>query len=160
MLQTHLAQISTLLAAAAAALAVLTGRWPEQIVGLAFATDWLAGLVFQDHRLHHHIQAATFAGDVALLAVTLAAVIGSRRSWVLWAGAFCLLLVLTHVVMLLDVRFGQWTYLTAIYVWNFGLIATLIAGALLEGRLPAPAPPLRFRAARRSTPSATARSRN
>jgi hypothetical protein len=140
---TLLAQVSTLLAIAVSAWAIGAGRWPERLAAASFGGGWIASVLFQDHRLHHHLQDVSFAMDVELLAATLFAVLLSRRTWVLWGGACALLMVLTHVAMALDARFGQWTYLTAAYVWSFGFMGALACGVFVEGRSPVPPVPLR-----------------
>ena len=159
MLNTPLAQISTCLVAGTVAWALVRGRWPERTAAIGLALDWSIDIAFQDHRLHHHTQEVGFAADTLLLLVLLGVVLTSRRTWVLWAAAIFLLTVLTHTAMLLDTRFGQWTYISALYVWDYGLIVTLAVGVAIEGRRP-PGGPLPFRAPRPSIPSATARSRS
>ena len=136
MLHTPIAQVTTLMAILVTAWAAASGRWPEKLAAAAVAVDWAGGVLFQDHRFHHHIQPVSFALDVGQATVMLALVVRCRRTWVLWAAAFCLLLVLTHLTVMLDASFGQWSYLTVSYVWSIGLLLSLGAGVGLEGRAP------------------------
>ncbi len=108
-----------------------------------------------------------------MLAAFVWLTLASRRTWVLWAAACCLLLNLTHIAVLLDVRIAQWSYVTAVYVWGLSVIACVAAGVGFEGKRPA-GPVLvglsligpgligsaAIRSAARSTPSARARTRS
>ena len=137
MLQTPLAKISTLVALAIVIWAVSGGRTPERISAVAVGIDWALGVLFQDHRPRHHIQAVIFLLDITQAAFLLVVAASWRRTWSLWAAAFALLLVLMHMTMWLDVRLMQWSYLTASYVWSFGLLAALGLGTGFERTPPA-----------------------
>ena len=163
MLQSPIAQITTLLMTAVAVWALASGRWPERIAGAGVALDWAGSILFQDHRPNHHGQPITFGLDVCMFVMLVALVFKSRRTWVLWGAACALLIILTHVTMMLDTRFTQWSFLTASYVWSLGVVASLGAGTAFEGRRPAAVMSLggyRLRAAHLSTPNARARSRS
>ena len=136
MLHTPIAQITALIAAGVVAWAVRAGGWPERLAALCIALDWLGGVIFQDHRPHHHGQPAMFVCDLIQAAVFLVLVCRCRRVWVLWGAALAALLALTHVVFMLSPSFGQWSYLTVTYVWSLGLLASLAVGVGLEGRRP------------------------
>jgi hypothetical protein len=137
---TLIAQVSAVLALSVVLCALAKGRWPERVVAGGYAINWLADVVLQDRRLHHHTQAASFAVDAFTFALVIAVVLASRRTWVLWAAAFFLLTLLTHIAMLADVRFGQWTYLTALYIWGYGVLVSLTCGVVAEAHKPAPWP--------------------
>lgn len=137
MLHTPLAQISTLTMTAVAAWSLGAGRWPEKLAALCVAADWAGSILFQDHSPGHHGQPITFALDVCMCAALLAIVVKSRRTWVMWAAACAVLLVLTHVCEMLSADFKQWAYLSVSYVWSLGLVAALAAGMAIEGRKPA-----------------------
>ena len=162
MLHSPLAQITTLLMTAITAWSLGVGRWPEKIGAGAIAFDWAGSVVFQDRHPGHHGQPVIFALDVCMFVVLLGLVLNSRRTWVLWATACSLLLVLTHISEMLDVSVRQWAYLTVSYVWSISLLVALAVGVALEGGEPAEVclSFADFRGRRLSTPSAKAQSRN
>ena len=136
MLQSPIAQVSTLLALAVVILAASIGRAPERIAAAVIGIDWACGVLFQDHRPFHHLQPVSFALD-AVQAVFLGFIAVSwKRTWTLWAAAFALLLVLTHVTVLLDRSFTQWSYLTVSYLWSFGLLIAMALGVQFERQTP------------------------
>lgn len=161
MLHSTLAQVTTAITAGVTGWAVLRGRAAERVAATAIALDWAGSILFQDHRLGHHGQPATFALDLAMTGVLLAIVLKSRRTWVLWAAACSVLLVLTHITLMIDTSFAQWTFLTASYVWSLGVVAALAGGMGLE-REARRAPPhgRHAMAPHPSIPSARARRRN
>jgi hypothetical protein len=136
-LLTPLAQGSTLFMGLVCLAALVFGRWPERIGGATVLANWCLSTLAQDRRWRHHGQPVMFALDAAMLLVLVALALGCRRTWVLWAAACALLLNITHLAGTLDVRIGQWSYLTALYVWELTLILTLAVGTAMEGRRPA-----------------------
>ena len=136
MFHSLLAQVTTGLMCAVVLWALIAGRWPERVGGAACAIDWLGGAVFQDHRPRHHGQPVAFALDVAMFVVMMVLVVRCRRTWVLWAAACALLLILTHVSLMLDISFGQWTFITASYIWSLAFLLALGCGVAVEGRRP------------------------
>ena len=147
---TPLSQVSTVIMAAICVAAMILGRWPERWGAVVIALDWLASALGEDRRWRHHGQPVTFASDLIMLATFVGLTLGCRRTWVLWAAASALLMDATHVAALLDPAIGQWSYITAVYVWEFTLLAALAVGTILEGRRTPGPPVLGLR--RRSTP--------
>ena len=119
------------------------GRWPERASSVALALNWIGCALGQDRRPHHHGQPVQLALDIVLTAFLLLLTAACNRTWLLWMSACVLLVVLTHLAVLLDLRFGQWTYITAYYVWSIGVLLSLGVGAMIEGRRPA-VPLMRF----------------
>ena len=140
MLHSTLSQVTALATAGVSGWALVAGRWPERVAAATIALDWAGDLALQDMRPYHHLQTAFVVLDVAQAAVLLTLVVASRRTWILWAAAFALLAVFTHVTVMLNTSFGQWSYLTVLYIWGIGLVLSLAAGMALEGRKPVSAP--------------------
>ena len=136
MFVTLLSQATTLLVVAVCAWALLRGQWPERITAIAYAVDWLGSALGEDRRPHHHGQPVILALDVAFLVLLLLLTASCRRAWLLWMSACSLLVVLTHLTVLMDVSFGQWTYETAYYIWSLGALVAFTVGMALEGRKP------------------------
>ena len=136
MFLTHLSQLSSLFMVFVSALAVLRGRWPERATALAYAIDWIGSAVWQDRRPHHHGQPVMAGLDLTLLVVLLVLTASCRRQWLIWMSACSLLVVLTHFTALFDASFGQWSYLTAYYVWSLGALLAFGVGVVVEGHRP------------------------
>ena len=149
MLHTAIAKLTALLLVAVVVWAMSAGRWPERVGAVTVGIDWAGTVLFQDHHAHHHLQPVWFVLDSLQAVVLVTLVVACRRRWVLWAAAFAILLVLTHVTVLLDTDIGQWSYLTATYLWGLGVFAALGVGVALERRIPAGPPFATMAGARR-----------
>ena len=136
MFLTLLSQLTTLLMAGVCAWALLGGRWPERITAIAYALDWLGSALGEDRRPNHHGQPIIMVLDLAFLVLLLVLTASCRRAWLLWMSACSLLVVLTHLAMLMDPSFGQWTYETAYYIWSLGALLAFTLGMATEGRKP------------------------
>ncbi len=136
MFLTHLSQLTSLLMVTVSAWAILRGRWPERATAVAYTIDWIGAAIWEDRRPHHHSQPVMAALDLALLMILLLLTVSCRRQWLLWMSACSLLVVLTHVAALFDASFGQWSYLTAYYVWSLGALLAFGIGVVTEGHRP------------------------
>jgi len=61
----------------------------------------------------------------------------SGRRWTQVAAGFQVLVLATHYVFATNSALDQWAYVSAYYVWNIALIASLLAGVLWRRRQPA-----------------------
>ena len=136
MFHSLLSQVTTVLMVSACAWAVLGGRWPERATAIAYLLNWFGTALSQDRRPRHHAQPAIIVLDAAFLVFLLLLTVSCRRTWVLWMAACSLLVVFTNALGALDPSFGQWTYITAYYVWSVGALLAFSAGVVLEGRSP------------------------
>ena len=136
MFLTHLSQITTVMMVVTCVGALWIGRWPERVTAIAYAANWIGSALWEDRRPRHHGQPVWLAVDLALLLILLVLTVSCRRTWVLWMAACSLLVVLTHVMGSLEPRFGQWTYITAYYIWSVGALLSFSAGVVFEGRKP------------------------
>ncbi len=108
--------------------AVIWGRRPEKRVGAALILEVLATFIAQDHSRMQAVQYALFFMDAGLLAYFLWVAMTSDARWVLFATAFQLLDVATHLAKMLDPRVGGWAYLTAPMIWGYAVVAALLVG--------------------------------
>ncbi len=136
MFHTLLSQVTTLAMVCVGAWALLGGRWPERVTALAYMFNWLGTALWQDRRPNHHGQPVIMVLDGAFLLLLLLLTVSCRRTWVLWMAACSLLVVFTNVLGALDPSFGQWTYVTAYYVWSLGALVSFAIGVAVEGRRP------------------------
>ena len=136
MFHSLLSQVTTLLMVSVCLWAVVGGRWPERVTAVAYMFNWFGSALWQDRRPAHHGQPVATSLDVAFLVLLLILTVSCRRTWVLWMAACSLLVVLTDVMGAVEPRFGQWTYVTAYYVWSVGALLAFGAGVVFEGRNP------------------------
>ena len=145
MFLSHLSQLTTGVMVAVCLWAVVSGKWPERVCGVALAANWIGCAIGQDRRPAHHSQPVVFALDALLFLILAGVVVGCRRSWPLWACACALLLIFCHVTVLLDARLTQWSYMTVYYVWSLGVVLALGVGTAVEGRRSTSPFPLQWR---------------
>lgn len=115
------------------------GPW-QRALSIALGVAWLISQIVPfDYRTPPW--AAVSADGLVFLLLLY----GSARSGTWWmpiAAAFQFLVLATHYVFITDIRLEQWAYVSAYYVWNIGLIATLFVSCLLyrrKARAPHPA---------------------
>ena len=77
---------------------------------------------------------AIVAIDGLLLLYLLYQAAFSRRLWPMAGAGFQLLIVATHVAFAVRPGLEQWGYFTAYYLWSWGVLAALAAGALTAQR--------------------------
>lgn len=70
-----------------------------------------------------------FAVDGALLALLIWIALRSDRHWPLFAAAFHLLAIATHVARMVDHSVGGWAYITAEIFWGYLLAIAIGYGA-------------------------------
>jgi hypothetical protein len=98
-------------------------------VALGFLLSWFADAVLKDQRFQGP-QWANFASDTVYFLVILFVALRSRSYWPLFAAAFQLLEVVTHVASTVDRHLSAWAYITANVIWTY-----LVLGAILVGTL-------------------------
>ena len=136
MFHSLLSQVTTLMMALVCIGALLAGRWPERVTAVAYVFNWVGSALWQDRRPNHHAQPIAMALDGAFLVLLLLLTVSCRRTWVLWMAACSLLVMFTSALGALDPSFGQWTYVTAYYVWSLGALVSFAVGVAVEGRRP------------------------
>ncbi|WAC61238.1 hypothetical protein [Brevundimonas sp. SL130] len=126
----YLFTLSLLLLAAALAF-WRGGRWEKAaavVLGLAWAVTALSPF---DHR---NAPWVAIAADGAVFLFLLYAVLQSGRRWTQVAAGFQVLVLATHYVFAINTALEQWAYVSAYYVWNIALIASLLGGVLWRPR--------------------------
>lgn len=110
------------------------GSWEKAtaiMLGLAWAVTALTPF---DHRSAPWV---AIAADGAVFLFLLYAALHSGRRWTQVAAGFQVLVLATHYVFATNSALDQWAYVSAYYVWNIALIASLLAGVLWRRRQPA-----------------------
>lgn len=110
-------------------LAVWRGRDDERLAAAGTLANWAITLVVFRQR-SDETQWAVMVVDVALLALLIWLALRSRRYWPLFAAAFALLTVVTHLAHALDTGVTGWAYLTAVLIWGYLGLISIGYGAL------------------------------
>jgi hypothetical protein len=84
-------------------------------------------------------QWGAFAIDTANLILFLLVALRSGRYWPLFAAAFQLLAVITHVASTMDRHLSAWAAITASVIWTYLILGALAVGTwnVWRGRYPA-----------------------
>lgn len=122
------------------AFSLLAGGRPERAATVASLAAIIVSLRVQAVG-SDAVQYGVLAVDMALLAALLMVAIVGKRLWSLWATAFQILAVATHLAFL-GASGGRVAYLTMLAVWSYLVVGSIGVGAALhlhrrfvEGRL-------------------------
>ncbi len=112
----------------ACTLAVLRGRDTERLAAGTVLLSWsLTMVVFQ--KGNEGTQWPVLLTDVAQLPVFLWLALRTPRYWPLFAAAFKLLLVVTHLARAVDPTISGWAYQTAGIAWSYLALFSIGYGA-------------------------------
>jgi hypothetical protein len=114
--------------------ALWLGGLPERLVAGADLLAWLATLLVQDRRDWFHPQWGILAVDVVLLGFLVWLALTRDRGWLLFATAFQLLVVVTHLAIFADPGVRSLVYLRSLTIWSYLGLAALAIGARLAAR--------------------------
>ncbi len=117
-------------------LAFLRGGALEREVAVVVAVAWIASALapLGDRTGPSWVLVGI---DLALLLYLLYQAAFAGRLWPIAAAGFQLLIVATHAAFALRLELEQWAYFTAYYLWSWGVLLSLAAGALTGRRPPA-----------------------
>lgn len=116
-----------------AAAALWKGGWSERLAAAGFLAAWLVTPLLRRGGWEGPAWTG-FGVDAAFLALLLFVAMRSRRYWPLFAAAFELLSVLTHVARLIDPGVRAWAYATADAIWTYLLLTALSVGTFNRWR--------------------------
>ncbi len=128
MFETLSAQIGAAIMIAICGCAFWKGDEPERVVAGTYVLAWFATLISQTEM---GVQAGLtlVAGiDLVLLGVIAAMTWRSRKTWLIWACALQLLIVISHVLAMADMRASIGSFLAIINLASYGLLLTLAIG--------------------------------
>lgn len=109
-------------------LALWRGRDDERLAAAGSLANWaLTLVVFKSYSVD--TQWYVMAVDLALLALYVWLALRSARYWPLFAAAFSLLVVVTHLAHALDSGVSGWAYLTAALIWSYLSLIAIGYGA-------------------------------
>lgn len=115
----------------ASLLAFMRGGWWEKTVAVVLLVAWGLSSALPFDKVNPPWE--VIAVDTGVFLVLLYACLRSTRRWLVFAAAFQFLVLATHYVFVRNQELMQWAYVSAYYVWNIGLIASLCLGAVVGG---------------------------
>ena len=108
--------------------ALWKGGPEERLAGAALLLNTAVTLVLRDFALP--FEAGGFAADIATLLLLGVVALRSIKFWPMFAAAFQLLGVMTHVAKIIDPAVRPWAYYTAIVIWTYLIYIALGVGTL------------------------------
>ena len=129
MLDTLYVRLALLPMVVVAIFAFMKGDEPERLGMGAYLLGWLAALLLQDDgQLYKNFQWPMFVLDFSMAATFAYVVWQWRRTWTVWALAIQLLVVMSHVVFLFDVRPPIAAFYTVLNLSSYGILTTIGVG--------------------------------
>ena len=116
------------------AFAILRGGRVARIVALANLGAWGASLLLENRSNFLDPQWGVLLVDLGFLTVLLFYALREQPSWLLFAAAFQLLSVLTHIAILIDAGVHARAYLQGLAIWSYLVLLSLAIGTWLHWR--------------------------
>lgn len=130
MFDTLYSQIGLLPMVVIGVFAFYKGDEPERLAMGAYLLGWMASLLLQDDGdLHRNWQPGLFALDTLMLLVFGGIAWKFRRAWPIWAASLQLIIVMSHLVILFDLRPGMSAFYTVVNLASYGVLAAIGVGA-------------------------------
>jgi len=128
MFDTLPAQIGAAFMVLVGVFAFMKGDEPERIGAGAYLLAWFASLLVQKDGQLYGVQWGMFAIDTVVLLVFGALVWKSRRSWPVWACGLQALSVMTHIMLMFDIRPPMSSFFTVINLASYGILVAIAIG--------------------------------
>lgn len=129
MLDTLYVQVFLLPIVAVGIFAFTKGGEAERLTMGAYLLGWMAGLLIQDDTgLHRNWQPGLFAIDMVMLLVFAGVAWKFRRNWPIWAASLQLLIVMSHIVILFDLRTAIAAFYTVVNLASYGILLVIGIG--------------------------------
>lgn len=130
MFDTLYSQIGLLPMVLVGVFAFLKGDEPERLAMGAYLLGWMAGMLIQDEgSLLNNWQPGLFALDTIMLLVFGGIAWKFRRSWPVWAAALQLIILMSHIVIIFDLRPSMAAFYTVVNLASYGILVTIGLGA-------------------------------
>jgi hypothetical protein len=113
---------------ATCAIAVWRGRDEERLAAATVLLGWSLTMVAFKNR-SEETQWLVLLIDAAEMPLFLWLALRTRRYWPLFACAFKLLIVVTHLAHIVDPSISGWAYLTAGLIWSYLALFAIAYGA-------------------------------
>ena len=129
MLDTLYLQIGAGLVVIGCLFAFLKGDDLERFGAGAFLLAWFATLLVQRDGDLYNPQYGMFAIDAFMLLLFAGMAWRSRATWPVWAAAFQLLAVMSHIMILIDQRTPMASLYTVLTLAGYGVLFCIVGGA-------------------------------
>jgi hypothetical protein len=134
MFDTLLSQIGFAVALLVGCFAFLKGDEPERIGAGAYLLAMMSSQLVHDGSRLYGFNAGLLAVDSLFLAVCVGLAWKSRRAWPVWACAFTALIIMSHMVLLTDLRPPLAAFYAVMNLASYGVLAAIAAGTLRAWR--------------------------
>jgi hypothetical protein len=128
LLDTLPGQIGAVLTVGVCLFAFLKGDEPERIAAGAFMLGWFATMLAQRDSDLYGFPWAIFGLDVVMLFVLGALAWKSGRTWPIWATALQLLVVMSHIMIMIDLRTPIASFYAVLNLAGYGILLCLAIG--------------------------------
>ena len=116
------------------AYALWRGGRPERLVAAVNLAAWLITLVVQNRRVWFDTQWGILSVDIVFLGLLVGLALTYDAAWLLFAAAFQLLAVVTHLAILADTQVRSLAYLRSLTIWSYLVLVALGVGAVQADR--------------------------
>jgi len=113
--------------------AIWRGGRPERWAMIGLITASVASPLVQNWSDGEALQSGIMAVDTVYLIMLGWLTWKSNRPWLIWASAFQLLTVMTHVALLLNVDLHGRAYIISSYVLFVGVLVAILCGVVWPG---------------------------
>ena len=128
LLDTLPSQIGAALMVAVSVFAFLKGDETERVGAAAYMLAWFASLLTQGDGNLYDVQWGMFAIDVIVLFVLGALAWRSGRTWPIWATALQLLVVMSHIMIMIDLRTPIASFYAVLNLAGYGILLCIAIG--------------------------------
>ena len=128
MFDTLATQIGLAFVVLVCAFAFMKGDDTERFGAAAYVLGWFASLLLQRDGELYEVQWGVFFVDLATLFVLGALIWKSKKSWPVWAAACSLLIVMSHIVLMVDIRPPMVAFITVVNLAGYGVLLSLAIG--------------------------------
>ena len=109
--------------------ALTKGGRPERIGAGTMLSAWFLSILTQTYLGYDQIQWPMFLIDLGVLSVFIALVWKSPRTWPVWAAAFQLLTVASHVMVMMKLKPEISSFYTVLNMTAYGIMIAIAVGA-------------------------------
>jgi hypothetical protein len=128
MFDTLASQLGAIFVVLVCTFAFLKGDETERLAAGAYVLSWLASMLLQTDGELYAVQWGVFAVDLAMLFVFGALIWKSRKAWPVWAASCNLLIVMSHVVLMVDIRPPMAAFISVVNLAGYGVLVALAVG--------------------------------
>lgn len=111
--------------------AFVVGERAERVGAGTYLVAWLTSLVLQPSGDMSGVQWGIFAIDIVVLAIFAAMVWKAARSWPVWACALQLLVVVSHIMVMLDLKTPVSAFYTVVNLTGYGILVAIAFGTFM-----------------------------